>query len=163
MDTERTTQILEASLERHLRWIAAADTKTGFIFAVCTAMLGFLAAAAPKYGSWTIAGVVFAISATVLLVSSLAALFVAVFPRTKGPKLSLIFFGGVADRAIDQFRRDILGNDEASYLEDVIQQCHINAQIAATKYAWVKRAAMLLYVAVIPWVPAAYILFRDRA
>lgn len=162
VNTERRIAIFEACLARHLAWIGAADAKAGFIFAASTAMLGLLAAAAPKYGSWSALGVALAILSVSFLMISLVGVSAAVFPRSSGPKLSVIFFGGVAGRPIDEYRKDLIALDEEAYLEDLIEQCHINAEIASTKYAWVKRSSVALYVALPLWVAAAYILFRDR-
>lgn len=162
MELTRRTEILEGDLARHLTWIAAADGKTGFIFAVATAMLGLLASAAPKYGEWTTAGVLLGASAALALVSCLGCVVAAVFPRTKGPKLSLIFFGAVASRTIDEFRTDVDAITEETYVEDLVQQCHVNAEIASVKFRWLKWAGALLAICVLPWVAAAYVLFRDK-
>lgn len=162
MDIDRRSSILEDTLARQLGWIAAADAKTAFIFAVATAMLGLLASAAPDYGKWTPIGVVLSVAATALLIGSLASVMLAVFPRTDGPKLSLIFFGGIATRHVDEYRADVLGLADETYEEDLIQQCHINAQIASVKYRWVKVASVFLALSVTPWAGAAYILFRDK-
>lgn len=161
MDADRRIALLETNLQRQLAWIAAADAKTAFIFAICTAMLGLLAAAAPRYGKWTPAATGIAILAGGLLLITIFGLTAAVFPRIQGPKLSLIFFGAISSRSVDAFRDEVLSVDESGYLEDLIQQCHINAQIAAAKYIWIKRASVALYVALIPWIAAAYMLFRD--
>jgi hypothetical protein len=162
VDESVKRSVLETNLDRQLGWIAAADAKTGFVFAAATAMLGLLAAAAPRYGQWTIEGVAASITAAGALVASLGCLAAAVFPRTAGPKLSTIFFGAISARDLDEYRRDVLTQDEAAYLEDLIQQCHINAQISSTKYYWLKRASVALYFSVIPWICAAYLLFRDK-
>jgi len=158
----RLTAILEASLDRNLAWVGAADAKTAVIFGLDTAMIGLIAAAAPAYGKWTALGVCFTVVAAALLIASLASLCAAVFPRTKGPPLSLIFFGGIADRSVDKYREDVSRFDEEAYIEDLIQQTYVNASIAGAKYRWVKWASTLLYLSIIPWLPALYILFRDR-
>ena len=162
MDSARRTEILEAMLAKQLGWIAAADAKTGFIFAVATAMLGVLASAAPAYGEWTAFGVTLTTIATMLLFASLLCIVLAIFPRTFGPKLSVIFFGGIAGRTLDDYRSDMQTLSDEAYEEDLIQQCHINASIAATKYRWVKHGSVLLATSLPPWVAAAYILFRDK-
>src|SRR3954467_9109350 len=90
----------EANLARQLGWIAAADSKTGFVFALATAMLGFLAAAAPRHGQWTPEGVTTSVLASGALLISIGCLSAAVFPRTRGPKLSNIFFGAIANRDV---------------------------------------------------------------
>jgi hypothetical protein len=162
MDIQRRVTILESTLERQLAWIVAADAKTAFIFAVATAMLGLLASAAPAYGKWTPLGVTCAATAAALLLASLASVVAAVFPRTTGPKLSVIFFGAISSRAVDQYRTEIQGLTEEAYEEDLIQQCHINAVIAGVKFRWVKYGSVLLFIGVIPWLSAAYVLLRDK-
>ena len=162
MDVSRRIDLLETTLARQLGWIAAADTKTAFIFAVATAMFGFLASAAPGYGKWSALGVTLATISSVILLASLACVVLAVFPRTKGPKLSVIFFGGIANRDVDDFRSDMQSLSDEAYEEDLIQQCHINAWIASTKYRWVKVASILLAGGTVPWILAAYALFRDK-
>lgn len=162
MDTKRRVEILETSLSRQLGWIAAADAKTGFIFAIATAMVGLLASAAPAYGSWTALGVTLAIVATAGLLGAIAAVLVAVFPRTKGPKPSLVFFGGISSRNIDGYRKDMTELTEEAYEADLIEQSYINARIAAVKYRWVRVASVLLAASLVPWILAAYVLFRDK-
>lgn len=161
-ETARLTAILEMSLARNLGWIGAADAKTAVIFGLGTAMIGLIAAAAPAYGKWTGTGVLFAGIAATLLIASLMSLSAAVFPRTKGPRLSIIFFGGIAGRSIDAYRDDLAHFDEEAYVEDLIQQTHLNASIAGTKYRWVKCSSILLYLSIVPWLAALYVLFRDR-
>ena len=162
MTLESLTTQLEQNLSRQITWIAAADAKTSFVFGFATAMLGLLAAAAPTYGKWTVAGVAWSIGAAALLLCSLGNLALAVIPRTVGPKLSNIFFGGISTRSIDSFRVDLISLDHEGYLEDLIQQVHINAQIAAAKFTWVKRATIFLFLSLGPWVVATYFLFRDK-
>jgi len=159
---DRRIAFLEMSLARNLAWIAAADAKTAVIFAIGTAMIGLLAAAAPAYGKWTALGVILVSASGTLLVASLLCLTAAIFPRMKGPQLSLIFFGGISNRSTDKYREDVMSLDEAGYLEDLIQQVHINAGIAAKKYLWVRNASVLLYVSTTPWFAALFVLFRDR-
>jgi hypothetical protein len=162
MEIDRRVAILEATLSRQLGWIAAADAKTGFIFGIGTAMLGLLASAAPGYGRWTPIGVAFSTIACALLLASLACAVLTVFPRTRGPLLSVVFFGGIAARQIEAFRIAVQSLSEEAYEEDLTQQCHINASIAGKKYQCLKFASFLLASSVIPWLGATYTLFRDR-
>jgi hypothetical protein len=162
MDRDRITAQLEQSLSRQLAWIVAADTKSSFIFGAATAMLGLLAAVAPAYGKWTPTGVTWSIVATLPLIASLTSLTAAVFPRTSGPKLSNIFFGSISARSVDAFRADLFASDDHAYVEDLVQQVHINAQIATAKFTWVRRATAYLFASVTPWAIATYYLLRDR-
>jgi hypothetical protein len=162
MTAERRTQILESDLARNIAWIAAADAKTGFLLTVATAMLGLEASVAPAHGHWTAAGVFFGSASAALLLASLACAAAAIFPRTKGPRRSLIFFGDVADLNLESFRSRIASRSDEDYIDDLVEQCHINAVIAGKKYTWVGRSGRLLFIAVVPWLVATFILFSDR-
>jgi hypothetical protein len=163
VDITQRVSVIETSLSRQLAWIAAADAKSGFVFAVATAMLGLLAATAPPFGGWTPLGVSLGVVTAVLLLGSLAGALAAVFPRTKGPRISVIFFGGITSRNVDAFRSDVHSLSEETYEEDLIQQCYVNAVIAGSKYHKVKIAAYLLVAAVVPWAATAYVFVRDKA
>lgn len=161
MQTERRIELLETTLERQLGWIAASDAKAGFIFGISTAMLGLLASAAPAYGRWTALGVMLAVIASLPLLGSLACVVCTIFPRTKGPSLSVVYFGGIARGTVVDFRTDMQNLTAEAYEEDLIQQCYVNATYAGRKYRWVKIASVLLAVSVAPWLLATYVLFRD--
>lgn len=162
MTTEKRMETLESDLARNIAWIAAADAKTGFLLTLAAAMLGLQAAVAPAYGRWTQGGVLFGATSASLLLCSLACAAAAVFPRTKGPRRSLIFFGDVAALELEAFTARAMARSEDSYTSDLIEQCHVNAVIAAKKYAWVGRSAYLLFAAVMPWLLATFIMFSDR-
>ncbi len=110
--------------------------------------------------SWTIASALCASFAAVLGVASVIFLSFASFPRTEGPKGSLIYFGGIAQRAADQFRQTMLDLTTEAYLEDLAAQCHRNAEIATRKFAWVQRAMICLYLSVVPWALALWLLYN---
>jgi hypothetical protein len=156
--------VLEKSLNRQLDWVKSADTKAAFSFAMNTAMLGVLAAMAPKHAaSWTTLQAVFASFAAFFGFISLASLSVAAYPRTQGPKQSLIFSAGIAQRSTDQFKQAMVVLDEDAYITDLAEQCHRNAEIAITKFSWVQRAVFCMYVAVVPWAVALWLLYNSVA
>ena len=158
-DIDRVT-FLEASLARQLGWIAAADSKASFVFAIDTAMLGVLAAVSPKTGSaWAVAPAIFAAFAVAFGLATLSFLCFASFPRTKGPKYSLIYFGGIAQRDAEQFRDAVSELSFESYTQDLSAQCHRNAEIASRKFTWVQRALVSLYLSVLPWGTAILLLY----
>lgn len=153
--------ILEATLARQLGWIAAADTKVSFVFAIDTAMLGVLAAVSPRAGSaWSVAPAICAAFAVVFGLATLLLLCFASFPRTKGPTNSLIYFGGIAQRDADQFRDAVSRLSLESYTTDLAAQCHRNAEIASRKFIWVQRAVVSLYLSVLPWGGAILLLYN---
>ncbi len=159
-DTDQIS-FLEKNLARQIAWISAADSKISFVFAIDTALLGLLAAVSPKQASsWTVAPAIFAAFAAVFVLASLIFLSLASFPRTKGPKSSLIFFGGIVQRDADQFRRAMCEMSAESHIDDLCVQCHRNAEIAERKFVWVQRAMVTLYLSVAPWFLAIYLLYN---
>ena len=160
-DNERIG-FLEGNLARQLSWIGAADSKTAFAFAVNTAMLGLLAAVSPKVvNGWMLAPAIFAAFAAALSLASLLFLSLASFPRTKGPKRSLLFFGSIAQRDVGQFTEAACQISAEAYVDDLCMQCHRNAEIADRKFTWVQRAFVALYLSVVPWCLAVYLLYNS--
>lgn len=153
---------LEASLTRQLGWIAAADSKASLAFAIDTAMLGLLAAVAPKTASaWTVAPAILASFAVLFGLATLLFLSIASFPRTQGPKGSVIYFGGIAQRDVAQFETAVETLSEEGYIADLSGQVHRNAEIATRKFAWVQRALMSLYISVVPWGVALLLVYNS--
>ncbi|TFH58738.1 MAG: hypothetical protein E4G91_09330 [Candidatus Zixiibacteriota bacterium] len=154
---------LERNLSRQITWISVADSKISFVFAVNTAMLGVLAAVSPKVAiGWDVAPAIFAAFAAAFGLASLLFLSFASFPRTKGPKNSLIYFGGIAQRDVNQFKQATCEMTLDSYIEDLSAQCHRNAEIAERKFIWVQRALIALYLSVPPWCVAVYLLYNAQ-
>lgn len=161
-DTERIA-FLESNLARQLAWIAAADSKMSFVFAAAVAMLGVLAALAPTEShAWTTAAAVFVSFALAFSAASLVSLSAATFPRTKGPKGSMIYCGGIAQRSADQFLTAVKGLSREQYADDLAMQCHRNAEIADRKFAWVRRSLVCLFLAAPAWAFAVYLLYSGR-
>lgn len=160
MESKERITLLEANLARQLQWIAWSDTKSAFIFSVTAAMVGLLAAASPTgIGTWTTPQ---AVSASFTVAAAAAAfifLSLATFPRTDGPKGSLVYCGGVARRDQAQFGDEILKVSIEQYAKDLAAQCHRNAVIACEKFKWIQRAMISLYLAVAPWAVAVWLLY----
>jgi hypothetical protein len=159
MESEPNREVLEKTLERMLYWIAAADNKIAPVLAIDTAMLGIVAAIAPKPGAWNPAAVITTALSLLLLFSSLGLLFYASFPRTHGPKGSLVFFGGITERERSAFVAEITSLNLSNYCEDLAVQCYRNAEIAGLKYRYVRLAMTSLLAAILPWMLAVYILY----
>lgn len=150
---------LEYILDKQLGWIAAADTRLSLILLISTAMLGSMAVHAPKPSSWTILMAIPTSFAIFFLCLSIIFSACASFPRTSGTKGSLIFFDGINSRDINQFISAITSAQESDFREDLIRQCHINAQIALSKFIWVKRGLSSLFFAMPPWALSIYALY----
>jgi hypothetical protein len=163
MEEKDRISFLEDNLDRQLQWIAAADSRIAFIFTLSTAMLGVLAAISPTTPKdWSLAAGIWASAALAGGLASLLLLSFAAFPRTDGPKGSLVYFGGISQRERDQFVRDVLALDNGVYCEDLAKQCHVNAEIANRKFTWVKRSLISLYLSITPWGLAVYLLYGAR-
>lgn len=154
---------IENILVRQLGWIAAADSKVSFVFTIITAMLGVLAAVSPRGGApWSTAPALFALLAAACGLLSLIALSLVTFPRTKNINKSVIYFGKIAESDAAIFHDAILNMTYESYIIDLSDQCYRNAEIASRKFKWLQRALILLYLAIVPWSIAVFLLFSAR-
>jgi hypothetical protein len=141
-------------LDMHLHWISASEVKAGAIVAIDTAMLGALAAAfsalpSIEHTAW--ANLSSFIAASCLLIAIFCTAM-SVLPRTDGPPNSFLFFGKIVKRSVadylDAFRRA----DGSAFLDDCIDQVYRNAEIACTKFRWVRNAMVWSFAALSPWV-----------
>lgn len=154
--------VLEKELSRLLAWTQSAETRIGLVLPLSTAMLGVLAVLAPTYSKWTIFPGIMSAFSVLFLVLSVAFSALASFPRTSGPKGSLIYFGDIASMEFDQYRVASKKLDLDAYIEDLIKQCHRNAQIAERKHAWIQRALRCLFISSAPWALSVYLLYSAK-
>lgn len=161
---DETIRFLESNLERQLGWIAAADKKASFIFAVNTAMMGVLAAISPgNIESWGSAPGFLASVTTMLSLVCFGFIVASAFPRTAGPERSLIYFGKAANLTIEQYHSVVCDLSEADYIRDLSDQTHRNAQIASSKYGLVQHANRFLFIAVPIWLFTILLLYSQPA
>lgn len=157
---EFTNSDLETTLARQLSWIQAADTRVGFILPLATSMLGVIAVLIPKDTcNWELLPVAFALAASLSLTVSLIFIAFTSFPRATGPEGSLIFFGGIASLKLTEYQTKINQLSLEGYRSDLIAQCHRNAQIAERKYFWVKKSMTCIFISLLPWAVAIFMLF----
>jgi hypothetical protein len=57
----------------------------------------------------------------------------------------------------DEFKRQTLSTTDQDYLEDVLCQIHINAQILQSKFSALKTSLILLAIANISWFISIYV------
>lgn len=149
--TAWSTERLEASLGRQLSWVAATESRISLIVPLSTALFGTVAI---KYSSFLTAPYWIQVAswiALALLSSAVVCASIAIFPRTKGPKDSMIFFGGIACRPSESFSEIVENTSEDAYRRDLADQIHINARIAATKFCWIRRSMFFMLLALLPW------------
>lgn len=145
-------------LERQLAWVAAAEVKVGVIATLQIALLGGLGVAystATARSPWAVG---FSVFCAVADVASLICASMAIVPRMRGPKASLVFFGRIAERGeadfVDQFAR----MSDQDLLNDISAQIHCNAKVAMVKHGWVGKAVMLALMSAPPWLCALGVL-----
>ncbi|MBA2880185.1 hypothetical protein HNR65_000492 [Desulfosalsimonas propionicica] len=156
----QTIDQMERELDRLLTWVRAADTRVTLVLPLDTAMLGALAAVASDTCGWNTWQVIWGLLSVIPLTASLVFLALATFPRTDGPRNSLVFFGGIANRTEREFRDAVQAVDEAGYAEDLISQCHVNAVIAVKKFRWIKLSLLSVFIAAIPWFLSIYSMYQ---
>lgn len=163
MESDERISLLEANLARQLQWISWSDTKSAFIFSVTATMVGLLAAVSPANISlWSTAQAVVASFTVAAAAAVFIFLSLATFPRTDGPKGSLVYCGGIAQRELAQFGDEIFAVSNDGYARDLAAQCHRNAALACEKFKWIQRAMIALYLAVGPWAVSVWLLYSGR-
>lgn len=158
-NTKDLTARQELALSRVLEWIRAADSRLRLVLPLSTTMLGALAVLVPPFAGWTVLGGIAASAAAFLLVLSIAFAALASFPKTSGPLGSLVYFGGIVSKDLSQYEAAARAQTPDAYLEDLIRQCHRNAQIADRKYAWLQRSIACMFAASAPWAASLFILY----
>lgn len=153
---------LSRILDRNIQWIASADTKATTLFAVASAMLATLAAILPNSENFTTSGIISSLFAVVPLLYSIFEILRANFPRLDGPRGSLIYFGGIATHDEEQYRKKLMSCSLSELMDDYARQCYRNAEIACKKYSSIKNSTIALFISIIPWLIAIWILFNHQ-
>ena len=153
------TEVLEKELDRLLQWVRAAESRLALVLPLSTAMLAALAVFIPESFDKSVSSYIAAPIAFLFLALSILFCALATFPRTSGPKGSLIYFGGIESLEIDKYSTSVKSLSNDDYIDDLIGQCHRNAQIAAKKYGWIQKSMACLFLAVVPWAIALFSLY----
>lgn len=144
-------QTLEQELARLLEWIRSADVRVAFVVSLATAMLGILLLPTLEKEGSTCMSLSAAVLAGVLLVLGILSCAAASFPRTRSPNGSLIYFGDIGKLDLEEYKSRLGSMTKANYANDLIVQCHRNAQIASIKYSWIKRSMTFVFLSFLPW------------
>ena len=148
-------------LERNLAWIAAADAKVAIIVTINVAMLGGLAGTFGLSDAHRAYWAYLACVVTVILSGSgVFCAAMAMFPRTDGPKKSLLFSVPVAKMNLPDFQTALKDCTDELLLEDWAVQVHRNAEIAKTKFEWVRLAMIWSFLGIPAWVVAIGVMLR---
>ncbi|MDD5774066.1 MAG: DUF5706 domain-containing protein [bacterium] len=153
------TKIAEKLLLLQLEWIKAADSKVSPIFAINVAMLGLIVALIKTVTLWTIGPAIISTLSLIPLALSIGFLAFAMFPRLSGPKGSNVFFGEITKKAETVYLNEMKTLNDEKYENDLLSQVYRNAEIAETKYAYVKLAFISSFISVPFWLLAIYLLY----
>jgi hypothetical protein len=121
-------------LERNLAWIAAADAKVAIIVTINVAMLGGLAGTfgwSDAHRSYWAYGA--CIMAAILSGSGVFCAAMAMFPKTDGPKLSLLFSVPVAGMTLPDYQEALKICSDEQLLEDWVNNNLDEGQYYADK------------------------------
>lgn len=150
MSESERLDFLEKTLGRILAAIGAADAKVAQLFAISTGMLGFEATIIAKLHSFSCFTYLFLALSALPLLFCLFSLFMVLYPRLDGPE-SVIYFYHIARKDFGCYLKQVGGMINSELIDDYARQSHRNAEIAAAKFAWLRRANMSLFFATIPW------------
>ena len=150
------------TLERQLTWIAAADAKVGVVVTLHVAMLGGLGAAytaATAKSAWVngMAGMY-----ALLGLASLVCAAMALWPRTDGPKSSMVYFGCIAKGRCEDYFEAFEKKSDVDFLKDLADQVHRNAEIAQKKISFVGTAMKVAFGGALFWVVAVALLVMPK-
>ena len=134
-----------------LSFFTRVDTKASALLAIDTGMLAILASNAPPVGSMSALLYVLAGITTAMIAASLWFLYRVAFPALDGGHESLIYFREIAKRTETNFIDAFTAQGEVPRIKDLLGQVWRNSCILAAKFDALKRAFMLMALAVIPW------------
>lgn len=142
----------EKSLSQMIEWIGRHDSRSAGLMGITVAMMGALSAATPSIKQWTgLFTFALLLTATGFAIV-LYQLMRGQIPRMRKGKPSLSFFGSVATMSQDDFRSRFIAMTEEEYLEDILNQCYVNARILRSKFRCLRRGLIALLLTALPWV-----------
>lgn len=156
MNVQQQIDTSERNLDRLLDWISRLDGKSSLVLGIDTAMLGVLAGFAPRVDLWTVWMAIIAGVAIGMLAASLCFIYLANYPRTIGPRKSLLYFGSIAGMTFNEYQQSFANMSESQFLNDLLEQCHRNSEIITRKFWALKWAFITLLLAVVPWLVSLY-------
>ncbi len=149
-------------LERNLAWIAAAEVKVGVIIAIDTGMLGGLAAAFSglKVSERSECIYLWTLSAAGPIAIAIFCAAMSILPRVNGPSHSFLFFGRIAQLNKAEYSNKFREASGGEFLDDLIGQIHRNAEIAVSKFTWVRRSMWWSFFSILPWIASIFLLIK---
>lgn len=137
-----------------LSFFSRVDAKASALLAINTGMLAILASNAPPIATMSRLSYVLAGTSAVMVAASLWFLYRVAFPALDGGLDSLIYFREIAKRTESSFIDAFKAQDEVLRVNDLLGQVWRNSCILAAKFDALKRAFILMALAIIPWAVA---------
>lgn len=155
MKIDRAEKILQLQLD----WVKTADAKVPPLFAINVSMLGVLSALAKAATSWTVVSGIFVVICASLLIYSIGNMAFTMFPSLQSPNKSNLYFGGIVKQSNENFHEKVKPLSDDEYLDDLINQAYRNAEIAKSKYGYVKKSSIYLLLSFPTWVLSIYLIY----
>lgn len=149
----------EKILSFQLEWIKNADSKVSPLFAIDIAMTGIIVALIKALPAWTIPTAIFSSLTLIPIVLSIIFLALSMFPRLRGPKGSIIFFGGITQRSVESYIEEVKNVSTEKYETDLLMQAYRNAEIAETKFRFITYSFIATFISVPFWGVSIYLLY----
>ena len=150
-DIHNKIQRAEENYKRQLEWITKTDTRCNIVIAILVGMVGFLANIinGSILWSWYIIStfIVFSISA----VATIFVIILSQYPKIESPNMSLIYFNTIASLKNPDFVNGFKNLTDEEYLEDLLFQTHINANIVSRKINLIGISIKILCVSISFW------------
>lgn len=146
--TERAEEVLSGLLE----WVGKTDSRTGFLFAVNTA-LGGIALTSLSQSNWSFFSVIVFVAYFFLFGLVSYNLIMVQYPNVVSPNRSMLFFGTIAGNTFDDFVSSFSSMKDDEYLRDLLHQCHVNSLILQKKFKRLQRSMFLLILSSFFWMP----------
>ncbi|WP_338720341.1 Pycsar system effector family protein [Devosia sp. XK-2] len=146
----KATARAELVLSGLLEWVGKTDGRTGFLFAVNTA-LGGIALTNLASSRWSIFEVLVFFSYFVLFALAAVHLILVQYPNVASPNRSMLFFATIAGNASDDFIERFSSMTDDDYLRDVLHQCHVNSLVVTKKFQRIHKATRYLIASSFLW------------
>ena len=150
-------QAAEKNLDRIIEWVSRCDNKFSIILGIDTGMLGVLAVFTIPLSDWSLCIVIATIITILTLGTSLAFIIMGIYPRTKGPSKTLLYFDSISKYSLIEYKQRFTEITIDKYLNDLLEQCHRNSEIVSKKFKRLKVAFLFLIIGVLPWAIAIYL------
>ena len=160
-DLDRRINSAEFRLTAVLEWVPRIDNRLALLMAVNTASTATALIVAPKVDDWSGLSIVALLITAILLGLSYFNVYLATFPRLKGPTDSLTYFQSINGMGLDEYVCGTGNETRSAYLHDLVEQTHRNSQIVSAKFHDLKWAFRFTLLAVGPWIVTLVSLSSD--